>query len=143
MAPIVPLMYVDNVVDGMLKGLDQQMFSFRCNLADSLLRVAAVALLLPLWGMAGYAAILFFSEIFNASLSIYRLLRVTEAGRRPRYLGGASGGGGRAAVLSALPVDGCALSGCREGPPYATISGRTCRKGDALCPIPEFCFSCF
>ena len=80
---IVPLMYVDNVVDGMLKGLDQQMFSFRCNLADSLLRVAAVALLLPLWGMAGYAAILFFSEIFNASLSIYRLLRVTELDADP------------------------------------------------------------
>ena len=83
MAPIVPLMYVDNVVDGMLKGLDQQMFSFRCNLADSLLRVAAVALLLPFWGMAGYAAILFFSEIFNASLSIYRLLRVTELDADP------------------------------------------------------------
>ena len=33
MAPIVPLMYVDSVVDGMLKGLDQQLFAFRCNLA--------------------------------------------------------------------------------------------------------------
>ena len=83
MAPIVPLMYVDSVVDGMLKGLDQQLFAFRCNLADSLLRVAAVAVLLPLWGMAGYAAVLFFSEIFNASLSIYRLLRVTELDADP------------------------------------------------------------
>ena len=78
MAPIVPLWYVDSVVDGMLKGLDQQLFAFRCNLADSLLRVAAVAVLLPLWGMAGYAAVLFLSEIFNASLSVYRLLRVTR-----------------------------------------------------------------
>lgn len=83
MAPIVPLMYVDSVVDGMLKGLDQQLFAFRCNLADSLLRVAAVAVFLPLWGMAGYAAVLFFSEIFNASLSIYRLLRVTELDADP------------------------------------------------------------
>ena len=78
MAPVVPLMYVDSVVDSMLKGLDQQMFAFRCNLADSLLRVAAVAVCVPLWGMAGYVGILFFSELFNASLSVYRLLRVTE-----------------------------------------------------------------
>ena len=28
--------------------------------------------------MAGYLCILFFSEIFNASLSIHRLLKVTE-----------------------------------------------------------------
>ncbi len=78
MAPVVPLMYVDSVVDSMLKGLDQQMFAFRCNLADSLLRVAAVAVCVPLWGMAGYVGVLFFSELFNASLSVYRLLRVTE-----------------------------------------------------------------
>ena len=78
MAPIVPIMYVDSVVDGMLKGLDQQMYSFRYNFMDSLLRVAAIAVCLPLWGMAGYLCILFFSEIFNASLSIHRLLKVTE-----------------------------------------------------------------
>ncbi len=78
MAPIVPILYLDNVVDGMLKGLDQQMYSFKYNFADSLLRILFLSLLLPLWGIAGYISVLFFSEIFNATLSINRLLKVTK-----------------------------------------------------------------
>lgn len=78
MAPIVPILYLDNVVDGMLKGLDQQMHSFTYNFADSVLRIIFLSILLPLWGIAGYITILFFSEIFNATLSIGRLLKVTR-----------------------------------------------------------------
>lgn len=78
MAPIVPILYLDNVVDGMLKGLDQQMYSFRYNCMDSILRILFLSLLLPLWGIAGYISVLFFSEIFNAALSIGRLLKVTR-----------------------------------------------------------------
>lgn len=78
MAPIVPLMYLDNVVDNMLKGLDQQMYSLKYNFSDSLMRVALIGLLLPLFGIRAYLAVLFFSEIYNASLSISRLLKVTK-----------------------------------------------------------------
>ncbi len=78
MAPIVPILYLDNVVDGMLKGLDQQMYSFKYNFVDSLLRILSLSILLPLWGIAGYISVLFFSEIFNATLSIGRLLKITK-----------------------------------------------------------------
>lgn len=78
MAPIIPLWYLDSVVDGMLKGLDQQIYSFRYNLMDSILRVTMAALLLPRFGLRGYFFLLFASEIFNASLSINRLLKVTQ-----------------------------------------------------------------
>ncbi|MFR2561470.1 MAG: polysaccharide biosynthesis C-terminal domain-containing protein [Anaeromassilibacillus sp.] len=73
-APIIPLMYVDSIVDGMLKGLDQQAYSFRYNFMDSIMRVVLIAVLLPVFGVKAYIFILFLSEIFNASLSISRLL---------------------------------------------------------------------
>ena len=78
MAPIVPLMYLDSIVDGMLKGLDQQVSTLKYNFSDSLLRVLFIAVLLPVFGMKAYVFVLFFSEIFNASLSIHRLLKVTD-----------------------------------------------------------------
>jgi stage V sporulation protein B len=78
MAPIAPLMYLDNVVDNMLKGLDQQMYSLKYNFSDSVMRVALITALIPLFGIRAYLAILYFSEIYNASLSISRLLKVTR-----------------------------------------------------------------
>ena len=78
MAPLAPLMYVDNVVDNLLKGLDQQMYSLKVNVCDSIMRVALISTLVPVFGIRAYLAILFASEIFNASLSISRLLKVTK-----------------------------------------------------------------
>lgn len=78
MAPLAPLMYLDNVVDNLLKGLDQQMYSLKYNLSDSLMRVFFIWLLIPMFGIKAYLVILFASEIYNASLSIGRLLKVTE-----------------------------------------------------------------
>lgn len=77
MAPILPLMYLDSVVDGMLKGLDQQLYSLKYNFSDSVMRVLLIAGLVPIFGIRAYIAILFMSEIYNASLSINRLLKVT------------------------------------------------------------------
>lgn len=78
MAPIIPLMYLDSVVDGMLKGLDQQIYSLKYNFTDSTMRVILIATTIPLFGIKAYIAILFLSEIYNASLSINRLLKVTK-----------------------------------------------------------------
>ena len=78
MAPIAPLMYLDNVVDNMLKGLDQQMYSLKYNFSDSCIRVFLIWLLLPMFGIRAYIAVLFFSEIYNASLSINRLLKTAR-----------------------------------------------------------------
>ncbi|MBW7572600.1 oligosaccharide flippase family protein [Caproiciproducens faecalis] len=77
MAPILPLMYLDSVVDGMLKGLDQQLYSLKYNFSDSVMRVILIASLVPIFGIKAYITILFMSEIYNASLSINRLLKVT------------------------------------------------------------------
>lgn len=77
LAPLVPLTYLDVVVDSLLKGLDEQFNSMKYNFADSLIRVALVLCFLRFFGMESYIFILFFSTIFNAALSLHRLMKVS------------------------------------------------------------------
>lgn len=78
LAPIVPLIYLDVVVDSLLKGLDEQFNSMKYNFSDSLIRVVLILCVLSRFGMESYVCILFFSTIFNAALSLHRLLKVTS-----------------------------------------------------------------
>lgn len=78
LAPLVPLMYLDSIVDSILKGLDQQMSSLKYNLSDSSLRVVLIYALIPIWGLKGYIVVVFISTIFNATLSIHRLIKVAR-----------------------------------------------------------------
>jgi len=77
LAPLVPVMYLDNTVDAMLKGLGEQVYSMRINIIDASLSVVLVAILLPRFGIAGYIAVLYVCEAFNAVCSLYRLLGIT------------------------------------------------------------------
>lgn len=77
LAPLVVVMYTDSVTDAMLKGLNQQVYSMRYNIIDSAVSVSLIYAVLPRFGVDGYIAIIFITEILNASLSINRLLTVT------------------------------------------------------------------
>ena len=85
LAPLVPLLYLDVVVDCLLKGLDEQLNSMKYNFSDSLIRVVMILLFMGTYGMRAYIVILFFSSIFNAMMSVRRLLKVTAV--RIRLLG--------------------------------------------------------
>lgn len=78
LAPLVPLTYLDVVVDSLLKGMDEQFNSMKYNFADSFIRVILVLCVLRFSGMESYVGILFFSTIFNASLSLHRLMKVSH-----------------------------------------------------------------
>jgi stage V sporulation protein B len=78
LAPLVPIMYMDSVTDGMLRGLGQQMHSMRYNVLDSFVSLALVYCLLPRYAIGGYIFIIYFTEIFNFALSIHRLAKVTS-----------------------------------------------------------------
>ena len=78
LAPLVPLLYLDVVVDCLLKGLDEQFNSMKYNFTDSLIRVILILLFMRFSGMRAYIAILFFSSIFNAMMSVRRLLKVSD-----------------------------------------------------------------
>ena len=79
LSPIVPLMYLDSVCDGLLKGLDQQLFTFRTAIFDSLLRIALVLAVLPRWGIYGFIGIMYFSNLLTCLLNVRRLLKVSGA----------------------------------------------------------------
>lgn len=77
LAPIVTVMYLDSAVDGILKGLGEQVAVVRYNVYDTALCVLMVYTLVPVFGTAGYLATIAISEIFNMTLSAARLVYVT------------------------------------------------------------------
>ncbi len=79
LSPIVPLMYLDAVADGILKGLDQQLFTFRTSVTDSLIRIVLILTLLPRFGIYGFIGIMYFSNLLTCMLNVKRLSRVSGA----------------------------------------------------------------
>lgn len=81
-ALVVPMMYMDIVTDGCLKGLGQMMRSMVFNISEACIGVLLVVTILPVKALNGYIFVLFFCEAYNFTLSILRLTKV--AGLRKR-----------------------------------------------------------
>jgi len=77
LAPLIPVMYLDTAVDSVLKGMDEQLYSMRINIADAFISVLLVSLLIPPLGIKGYLITIYVSEILNTSCSIVRLIKRT------------------------------------------------------------------
>lgn len=75
LAPVVPIMYLDHVTDAILKGMGEQVYSMWVNILDSALSVLLVWLLIPIFGISGYAIVIVAMEGFNFILSYLRLRR--------------------------------------------------------------------
>lgn len=78
LAPIVSVMYLDSAVDGILKGLGEQVAVVRYNVYDTALCVLMVYTLVPPFGTVGYLTTIVISEVFNMTLSALRLVSVTQ-----------------------------------------------------------------
>lgn len=78
LAPLIPAMYVDMVVDGCLKGLGQQVWSMGINILDAGLGVLLVYTLLPIGALDAYIGIIYFNELLNLALSAARLRRAVK-----------------------------------------------------------------
>lgn len=77
-SPLVVMLYIDAIVDGMLKGLSQQLYTVRYNTLTSFLDVAFLWILLPRYGIIGYLISFTVTHAINFILSIRRLILVTE-----------------------------------------------------------------
>jgi stage V sporulation protein B len=75
---LVPIMYLDSVTDGMLRGLGEHMYSMYINIADSVLSVLMVYFLVPGWAINGYIFMIYFTELFNFCFSVRRLSALTQ-----------------------------------------------------------------
>ena len=85
-AALIPVMYVDNATDSVLKGLGEQVASMRYNIIDALVSVILVFFLLPPLGIKGYVIVIYICELCNASLSLQKLLRCVKI--KPRLFRG-------------------------------------------------------
>lgn len=76
-APLIPLLYLDCIVDGMHKGLGQQVYCVRVNTLTSVLDVVLLFVLLPRYGIGGYYFSFCITHALNFFLSIRRLLQIS------------------------------------------------------------------
>ena len=70
LAPVIIFIYIDNVVDSILKGINVQVRVMVINIVDLLFTVAIIYFLVPVLGIKGYIISIYISEIFNFSMSL-------------------------------------------------------------------------
>ncbi len=78
LAPLTPIMYAESMVDGMLKGLNQQVSSLKYSIADSAIRIVLILWLVPFRGMGAFLFIMVISNVLTSFLNLRRLLSVTQ-----------------------------------------------------------------
>lgn len=78
LAPLTPIMYTESVVDGILKGLGQQVSSLKYSMLDSATRIVMIWLIVPQFGMPGFLFVMLVSNLLTCFLNIHRLLTVTS-----------------------------------------------------------------
>ncbi len=76
-APLALVLYMDTMVDGMHKGMGQQVYCVRVNTLTNLMDVVLLWALLPRFGIAGYFFTFTLTHLLNFFLSIARLMTVT------------------------------------------------------------------
>jgi len=78
LSPLIVLMYIDSVVDGILKGLDKQVSVMGINILDLFASITFIYFLLPIQGIKGYIIVLYISEILNGLVSLILLIKETK-----------------------------------------------------------------
>lgn len=70
-----PFMYLESMVDAILKGMGEQLATFRYSLLDSVLRIPAILWLVPRFGMPAFLAIMLISNLLTCALNTARMLK--------------------------------------------------------------------
>lgn len=72
---VAPFMYLESMVDGILKGLGEQLATFRYSLLDSAVRILGIVVLLPRYGIWAFLGIMAVSNLLTFTLNTRRMLR--------------------------------------------------------------------
>lgn len=81
LGPVMPLVYLESMVDGAMKGMGEQKAGFRYSVWDSILRIVGVTVLLPRFGMQGFLFVILLSSVYTCAANTSRLL--AASGTRP------------------------------------------------------------
>ena len=78
LCPLLLFMYLDSIVDNILKGLNEQLGVMKCNILDLFVSIFCIYFFLPIFGIKGYIFVIFLSELLNSTISIIQLHRITH-----------------------------------------------------------------
>lgn len=78
LSPLIVIMYLDIVIDSILKGLDAQVSVMAINVFDCIVSIGFIYFLVPILGFSGYIISIFISEIIDFTLSGYKLLKILQ-----------------------------------------------------------------
>ncbi|MEG1476589.1 MAG: polysaccharide biosynthesis C-terminal domain-containing protein [Oscillospiraceae bacterium] len=78
LGPLAPFMYIESMVDSILKGMDEQLSTFKYSMFDCISRIILIYILVPRLGMAGFLFVMIYSNLLTGILNIRRLFCVTK-----------------------------------------------------------------
>ncbi len=78
LSPLIVVMYLDIVIDSILKSLDAQVSVMIINILDCFISICFIYFLVPILGFSGYIISIFISEVFNFSLSYMKLMKLLK-----------------------------------------------------------------
>lgn len=78
LAPLIFFMYMDNIIDCILKGLNKQFGVMCCNILDLSVTTCFIYFLLPIYGINGFIVSIFISELLNFSVSLFQMIKYSK-----------------------------------------------------------------
>ena len=76
LAPLATFIYIDTVVDAILRGLDAQVGVMIINILDLLLSTSFIYFCVPKLGLVGYLISIYMSEVLNFIVSLFQLIKI-------------------------------------------------------------------
>lgn len=85
-APLATFIYVDTVVDSILRGLDAQVGVMIINIVDLVLSTSFIYFMVPKLGLLGYIISIYMSEVLNFVISLFQLIKIVYFDNKsPKY----------------------------------------------------------
>ena len=78
LAPIMVFIYLENVAEGLLKGLGEQMTTLWLSVVNSVLRISLIYFLVSKRGMQGFLFVMIVSNIITSGLHLIKLLSISK-----------------------------------------------------------------
>ena len=78
LAPVVPFIYLEIVLEALIKGMGKQQFSSLNYLAEYAVRISAVLILIPIFGFYGIVVSYYASNICGNCVRLWKAFRMTK-----------------------------------------------------------------
>lgn len=76
LAPLAIFIYLDTIIDSVLRGLDAQVGVMIINIFDLLISVSFIYFCVPKLGLIGYIISIYMSEILNFLVSLWQMIKI-------------------------------------------------------------------